>query len=66
MQIAQKDPAMKLLKIILCFILPPGAAFLQVGVTTHFWISIIAMFCGWLPGVAHSLWLVLTDQKGAS
>ena len=56
---------MKILKIVLCIFLPPVAAYLQVGVSTHFWINIVATLLGGLPGVIHALWLVLTDQKAA-
>jgi uncharacterized membrane protein YqaE (UPF0057 family) len=54
---------MKLLKIILAIILPPVAAFLQVGFTTHFWINIVLSLLFVIPGILHALWLVLTDKK---
>ena len=54
---------MKLVKIILAIFLPPVAAFMQVGLTTHFWINIVLTLCFALPGVIHALWLVLTDKK---
>jgi len=54
---------MKILKIILAIILPPVAAFLQVGVTAHFWINILLTLCLGIPGIIHALWLVLTDKK---
>ena len=53
---------MAILKIILALFLPPVAAFLQVGVSTHFWINIILTLLGGIPGVIHALWLVLTDK----
>jgi uncharacterized membrane protein YqaE (UPF0057 family) len=54
---------MKVLKIILAIFLPPVAAYLQVGLTTHFWINLVLTLLFFLPGVIHALWLVLTDQK---
>jgi uncharacterized membrane protein YqaE (UPF0057 family) len=54
---------MKIVKIILCFICPPLAAFLQVGATQHLWINIILTILVWVPGVIHALWLVVTDKK---
>jgi len=54
---------MIILKIILAILLPPVAAFLQVGVSTHFWINIILWLLGGVPGITHALWLVLTDKK---
>ncbi|MFA5069330.1 MAG: YqaE/Pmp3 family membrane protein [Candidatus Omnitrophota bacterium] len=54
---------MKLVKIILAIILPPVAAFMQVGVSTHFWVNIVLTLLFAIPGVIHALWLVLTDKK---
>lgn len=54
---------MIILKIILAIFLPPVAAFLQVGLSTHFWINLILTLLGGLPGCIHALWLVLTDKK---
>jgi len=54
---------MPILKIILSIFLPPVAAYMQVGVTTHFWINIVATLCFGVPGIIHALWLVLTDKK---
>lgn len=56
---------MKLVKIILAIILPPVAAYLQVGLTTHFWINIALTLLFAFPGMIHALWLVLTDKKSA-
>jgi uncharacterized membrane protein YqaE (UPF0057 family) len=54
---------MKILKIILAIILPPVAAFMQVGLTNHFWINIVLTLLGFVPGLIHALWLVMTDKK---
>ncbi|MDZ4789497.1 MAG: YqaE/Pmp3 family membrane protein [Blastochloris sp.] len=54
---------MFLIKIILSFFLPPLAAFLQVGISTHFWINIILTLLGGVPGVIHALWLTITNQR---
>lgn len=54
---------MILIKILLAIFLPPVAAAVQVGITTHFWINIILTILGGIPGMVHALWLVLTNQK---
>ena len=54
---------MKLVKIILAILLPPLAAFMQVGLTVQFWINLVLTVCFVLPGIIHALWLVLTDKK---
>ena len=58
-----KGKPVLIVKIILAIILPPVAAFLQVGVSTHFWVNIILTILGGIPGMIHALWLVLTDKK---
>ena len=52
-----------LIKVILSIILPPVAAFMQVGVSTHFWINIALTLLGGVPGILHALWLVFTDRQ---
>jgi len=54
---------MQIVKIILALFLPPVAAFLQVGLSMHFWINILATLCGGLPGVVHALWLIVKDKQ---
>lgn len=48
-----------ILLIILSILLPPLAAFLVVGVSTHFWINLILTLLGWIPGQVHAIWLVI-------
>lgn len=54
---------MIIIKIILAIVLPPLAAALQVGLSTHFWINLILTILGYIPGLIHALWLVLTNKK---
>ncbi len=58
-----KEEKVKILKIIAAIILPPVAAYLQVGISKHFWINIILTLLGGIPGMVHALWMVLTDKK---
>jgi uncharacterized membrane protein YqaE (UPF0057 family) len=52
------------LNLILAIFIPPLGAFLQVGLTAHFFINIVLTILGGLPGVIHAVWLVLSDKKG--
>ena len=54
---------MQIIKILLAIFLPPVAAFLQVGLTAHFWINILLTLCFGIPGMIHALWLVLTGKS---
>ena len=54
---------MFIVKLIFAFLLPPVTAWLQVGITTHFWISIALTLLGGIPGILHALWLIFTDRQ---
>jgi uncharacterized membrane protein YqaE (UPF0057 family) len=56
---------MFIVKILLAIFLPPVAAFLEVGVSLHFWLNIVLTLLGGIPGVIHALWLVLRKQVPA-
>lgn len=55
---------MSILNLILAVLLPPVGAFLQVVASKHFFINIILTILGFLPGVLHAVWLVVTQKKG--
>ena len=50
---------MIIIKIILAFLLPPLAVFLNEGLNTNFWISVVATLLAWVPGVLFALYIVL-------
>lgn len=54
---------MNIVKILLAIFLPPVAAFLQVGLSLHFFLNILLTLLGGLPGMVHALWLIVTDKK---
>ncbi|MEJ5260835.1 MAG: YqaE/Pmp3 family membrane protein [Anaerohalosphaeraceae bacterium] len=54
---------MTVLKIILAIFLPPVAAFLQVGLTMHFWLNVLLTILAFFPGMIHALWLVATNKQ---
>jgi uncharacterized membrane protein YqaE (UPF0057 family) len=56
---------MTLIRIILCFFLPPLAVFLTIGVRGHFWINIILTLLGGVPGMIHALWVVARNTDRA-
>lgn len=53
---------MTIVKIILALLLPPVAAFLQVGIGLHFWLNILFTLLGFVPGMIHALWLVAKNK----
>ncbi len=56
---------MTLVRIILCFVLPPLAVFLTVGLRLHFWLNIVLTLLGVIPGMIHALWVVARNTEKA-
>lgn len=54
---------MTIVKILLAIFFPPVAAYLQVGLSTHFWLNVLLTIFAILPGSVHALWLILTGKK---
>lgn len=51
---------MDLLTLIIALIAPPLAVFLHVGLTTQFWVNLVLTILGYLPGVLHAFWVLMT------
>ncbi len=51
---------MDVLRIIAAIILPPLGVFLQVGLGAHFWLNVLLTLLGFIPGVIHALWVILS------
>ncbi|MFW5698615.1 MAG: YqaE/Pmp3 family membrane protein [Planctomycetota bacterium] len=47
-------------KVIFAIILPPLGVLLEVGLTKHFWINILLTILGFIPGIIHALYVILT------
>ena len=51
---------MDILRVILAIILPPVGVFLQVGLSFHFFLNIVLTIIGFVPGIIHALWIILS------
>ncbi|MFC2950466.1 YqaE/Pmp3 family membrane protein [Marinicaulis aureus] len=51
---------MDILRIIIAILLPPAGVAMQVGITTQFWINIVLTLFGYIPGIIHALWIILS------
>ena len=51
-----------ILRLILCFILPPAAVFLKRGFGISFIFSIILTIAVWVPGVLYALYVTVRDD----
>lgn len=49
-----------LIKIIIAILLPPLGVFLEVGLGLHFWLNILLTILGYIPGIIHALYIILS------
>ena len=52
-----------LIKIVCAILLPPLAAFLQVGFGKHFWINVVLTILGIFPGIIHAVWIIVKNKQ---
>jgi uncharacterized membrane protein YqaE (UPF0057 family) len=52
--------ASDIIKIIFAIILPPLGVLMEVGLTKHFWINILLTILGFVPGIIHALYVILS------
>lgn len=55
-----REEKLDVLRIILAIILPPVGVFLQVGFSFHFFLNILLTILGYLPGIIHAVWVILS------
>ena len=51
---------MDLLRLLLAIFLPPLGVFLQEGFKKHFWINVLLTLLGYVPGIIHAVWIIVT------
>lgn len=54
-----------LIRIILSVLVPPLGVFLQVGLGKHFWLNILLTILGYVPGLVHAIWVIVTFPRRA-
>lgn len=57
---------MDVLRLILSIILPPVGVFLQVGLTAQFWINVLLTLLGYIPGIIHAVYIILSRNSSTS
>lgn len=53
---------MDIIRLLCAFFLPPLGVFLQVGIGTDFWINIVLTLFGYVPGIIHAVWIILSKK----
>ena len=52
--------ASDIIKVIFALLLPPVGVLLEVGFTKHFWINVVLTILGFIPGIIHALYVIVT------
>jgi uncharacterized membrane protein YqaE (UPF0057 family) len=50
------------LRILLSILVPPLGVFWQVGLTRQFWLNVLLTILGYIPGLAHAVYIILTRR----
>jgi uncharacterized membrane protein YqaE (UPF0057 family) len=53
---------MDIIRLICAIFLPPLGVFLQEGFGTQFWINILLTLLGYVPGIIHAVWIILSRE----
>ncbi len=53
---------MELFRIVLSIIFPPLGVFWQVGLSGQFWLNVVLTILGYVPGVIHAIYIILTRR----
>ncbi|RJS91415.1 YqaE/Pmp3 family membrane protein [Salinisphaera sp. Q1T1-3] len=51
---------MDVIRIILSILLPPLGVFLQVGLGLQFWLNVLLTIFGYVPGIIHAVYIIVT------
>ncbi|HEX3809972.1 MAG TPA: YqaE/Pmp3 family membrane protein [Rhizomicrobium sp.] len=49
-----------LVRILIAILLPPLGVFLEVGIGPQFWINVLLTLLGYIPGIIHAIWVIVT------
>lgn len=51
-----------IIRLIVSLIIPPLGVFLQVGLSGHFWLNVLLTLLGYIPGIIHAAYVILTRR----
>lgn len=57
---------MDFIRLLLVFVFPPAAIYLQFGADRHFWIGCGFTLLGFVPGVLYGIYIMASRRPGLS
>lgn len=53
---------MDLFRLLASIIIPPLGVFWQVGLSGQFWLNVVLTILGYVPGLIHAVYIILTRR----
>ncbi len=57
-----KEVVVDFFRILVSIIIPPLGVYWQVGFTRQFWINVLLTLLGYVPGLIHAIYIILTRR----
>lgn len=57
---------MSYIRILMAFILPPVAVYIQFGANKYFWLNCVLTLLGFFPGMLHAVYIMASRPPGLS
>ena len=54
------EAAFDMIRLIIAVFIPPLGVFLEVGIGLHFWLNLVLTLFGYIPGIVHAVWVILS------
>ena len=55
---------MSYIRLLIAFILPPAAVYMQFGIGRIFWINCLLTMLGFIPGMLHAVYMMVSQPPG--
>ncbi len=55
---------MSYIRLLIAFILPPAAVYMQFGIGRRFWINCLLTLLGFIPGMLHAVYIMASQPPG--
>ncbi|RMP08213.1 hypothetical protein ALP98_03482 [Pseudomonas viridiflava] len=57
-----QELSMDIIRIIFAILLPPVGVFMQVGFAGAFWLNILLTLLGYIPGIIHAIYIIVSRK----
>ena len=54
------EAKLDMLRLLIAIFIPPLGVFLEVGIGLHFWLNLVLTLFGYVPGIIHAVWVILS------